>query len=371
MSLRQAASQFRLSKGSLEWWVARTRGQRLDRVDWSDRKRGRAWNRSCVDLERVILELRIALKASILGECGADAILKELRDRNEFAPSRSTVNRILGRYGYQQRIRRVRRAAPPKGWYLPAVASGQGELDCFDFVEDLRIQDGPLVQILNARSLHGNLVDSWAMVAKSTTETVHCIIRRWQADGAPQFAQFDNDTVFQGAHHFADTVGRVSRLCLQANVTPVFPPPREHGPQNPIESFNDLLQRKLWRAHHVSDMTDLQRLLDRYVQAFRAKKAPYPPDVARQELPQDFDFDPTRPMRGQMIFIRRTDDRGSVQMLGHYFPVTHEWLNRLVRCEVNIDQNLIRCFALRRRTPATQPLLATIPYTLPQRPYRG
>ncbi|PZR19037.1 MAG: hypothetical protein DI538_31520 [Azospira oryzae] len=79
----------------------------------------------------------------------------------------------------------------------------------------------------------------------SAQGAVPCRQARWQRDGLPAYAQFDNDTVFQGAHQFADTVGRVSRLCLALGVIPVFVPPLEHGMQNTIEGFNALGQAKV------------------------------------------------------------------------------------------------------------------------------
>jgi hypothetical protein len=42
-------------------------------------------------------------------------------------------------------------------------------------------------------------------------------------------------------------------------------------------------------------------------------------------------------------------------------------LHRLVRCEVDFGHSCIRCFALRRRAPAEQPSLQTIPYRRPDK----
>jgi len=49
------------------------------------------------------------------------------------------IDRILGRWGVLDRVHRVRRPPPPRGWYLPAVAEGEAELDCLDFSEDLKL----------------------------------------------------------------------------------------------------------------------------------------------------------------------------------------------------------------------------------------
>ncbi|MDH3414166.1 MAG: hypothetical protein OEM98_17010 [Gammaproteobacteria bacterium] len=98
------------------------------------------------------------------------------------------------------------------------MTASRAELDCFDFIEDLKIAQGPLLQVLTAKSLHGALTDAWVLSQRSAKGGVSCLLGRWQRDGLPAYAQFDNDTVFQGAHQFPDTVGRVSRLCLALGV---------------------------------------------------------------------------------------------------------------------------------------------------------
>jgi hypothetical protein len=372
MSFRQAAHDFGFSKSAVERWVGRSRGQRLDRVDLEDGKPGRAWNRLAADLEERIAELRVELKASALGEYGARAIRGALQTETHYLPSEATINRALSRLGLQDGVRRIRRPAPPKGWYLPLVVAGRSEVDCFDFIEELKIADGPLIDVLTAKSLHGALADAWPMASMSARSTVSCLLERWQRDGVPTYAQFDNGTVFQGAHQFANTVGRISRLCLQLNVIPVFVPPLEHGMQNIIESFNALWQAKVWLRYRVRSLSELKARSERYITAHRARTqlvaeaAPL-----RRPMPRRFKFDPRAAMRGRMVFIRRTDDRGHAHMLGQRFAVSRTWAHRLVRCEVDFEHHCIRCFALRRRDPAAQPLLATLPYHRGDKPFRG
>jgi hypothetical protein len=377
-SVRSVAVQFDVSVGDVAFWVKRAQGKRLDRVDFSDRPPGcaRGWNRTAVHVEQRIVALRKSLREeSILGEYGARAIQAALQAEAKAkaeGPSRATINRVLARHGLQDAVRRIRRPAPPQGWYLPEVAAGRAEVDCFDFVEDLKIADGPLVDLLTAKSLHGTLTDAWALKHRSAKHTVLCLRRRWKRDGLPDYAQFDNDTMFQGAHQFAHAVGRISRLCLQLGVIPVFVPPLEHGMQNTIESFNGLWQAKVWQRHRMRSVRELQRRSDEYIAARRlrtqalAEAAP-----RRRPLPARFKLNLHAPLRGLMIFIRRTDETGHVHLLGQRFAVSQDWLHRLVRCEVDFDHHCIRCFALRRRAPAEQPLLTTIAYHRPDKPFYG
>jgi len=355
-------------------WVARSAGQRLDRVSFADHKRGRAWNRMQTPVERGILQTRAQLREhSVLGEYGADAIERALQEQApRMLVSRATINRVLKRHGATDAHARVRRPAPPKGWYLPEVAAGRAEVDCFDFIEDLKIASGPLVDVLTGKSLHGALTDAWVLAQLSAKGAGACLLGRWQRDGLPAYAQFDNHTVFQGAHQFANAVGRISRLCLALGVTPVFVPPLEHGMQNSIEGFNGLWQAKVWQRHHVGSASELQARSDAYIAAHRARSCQTaeaaPP---RRPMPKHFELNLHAPLRGQMIFIRRTDESGYAHLLGQRFAVSPEWPNRLVRFEVDFDQHCIRCFALRRRAPTEQPLLATLEYHRPDKPFKG
>ena len=369
-SMHSVAARSHVDPSTVSFWVARAKAHRLDRVDFSDRKSGRAWNRTGAHVEQRIVQLRRSLREeSVLGEYGADAIQRELSAEQ---PSRATINRILSRHGLLDAARRIRRPAPPKGWYLPEVMAGRAEVDCFDFIEDLKIAEGPRVTALTAKSLLGALTDAWVLMHRTATGSIPCLQGRWQRDGLPAYAQFDNDTVFQGAHQFADTVGRVSRLCLAVGVIPVFVPPLEHGMQNSIEGFNALWQAKVWQRHRVASILELQACSDRYIAAHRARTQTAA-DAAppRRPMPQHFELDLHAPLTGQMIFIRRTSESGQVHLLGRRFAVSPDWLHRLVRCEVDFDHHCIRCFALRRRAPTEQPLLATIEYHRPDKPFQG
>jgi transposase len=371
MNIRQAGQQFGFPKSTVAFWVQRTYGECLDRIDLANRKPGRASNRTAFDVEQRIAQLRIDLRGSVLGEYGAGAIRTALQAEMARVPSESSVNRVLARLGLQDGVRRIRRPAPPKGWYLPSVVAGQTEVDCFDFITELKIASGPLIDVLTAKSLHGSLTDAWA-IPRSTASTIPLLLARWQRDGLPAYAQFDNDNVFQGAHHHAHAVGRVSRLCLQLGVAPVFVPPLEHGMQNTIESFNALWQAKVWLRHRVADVAELQACSDRYISAHRGRtQALAEAAPRRQAMPKHFRFDPHAPLRGHIVFIRRTDETGHVHLLGQRFAVSPNWVHRLVRCEVDFDHSCIRCFALRRRAPAEQPSLQTIPYCRPDKALQG
>lgn len=374
-SIRVVAQRFGASPSQVAFWVERAKGRRLDRVDFTDHLPGprRSPHRIALGTERRVLRLRRQLREhSILGEYGADAIGHALREEGVKAvPARATISRILKRHGATDGHRRVRRPPPPRGWYLPAVAAGAAELDSFDFIEDLKIAGGPLLALLTATSLHGGWVDAWVQPGRSAKSTVKCLLERWRRDGLPAYAQFDNDTVFQGAHQFPDAIGRVSRLCLALGVIPVFAPPREPGFQNAIEGFNALWQAKLWQRVHCRSRRHLQQQSDRYIAAHRARSAPRREHApTRRAMPARFRFNPNAPLHGTLIYLRRTDEAGRVHLLGRVIAVSPQWLHRLVRCEVDLTGQRIRIYALRRRAPDQQPLLRTVPYRRVHKPFK-
>ena len=374
-SVRRVAKEFGLSVGAVAYWVERARGKRLDRVNFEDRKPGGASNRTPVQMEQHILSVRRSLRdTSVLGEYGPDAIgLALAQDSSpEQVPSRSTIYRVLERHGLLDGTHRQRRPAPPKGWYLPAVAHAQAELDSFDFIEDLKIAGGPLVSVLTATSLHGALTDAWMMEHPSAKATLEALTERWQRDGLPTYAQFDNDTIFQGAHQYANTVGRISRLCLALQVIPVFAPPREPGFQNAIEGFNGLWQSKVWQRHHCPDLASLRAVSQRYITAYRGKTARRREAAPnRRGFPRRFQLDLNAPLKGTIIYLRRSDDQGNVQLLAQTFRPAEHWVHRLVRCEVDFTHQRIRFYALRRRDPNQQPLLYELRYPRPTKPFQG
>ena len=116
--------------------------------EFTNCKPGRPWNRTPAEVEQRILSVRTSLREeSVLGEYGPDAIGLALRENDalEQVPARTTIYRVLARHGAARWRASTTPPAPPKGWYLPDLAVGRAELDSFDFIEDLKIADGPLV----------------------------------------------------------------------------------------------------------------------------------------------------------------------------------------------------------------------------------
>jgi len=166
-----------------------------------------------------------------------------------------------------------------------------------------------------------------------------------------------------------DTLGRVARMALSVGVVVVYAPPRETGFQAAIESYNGRWQSKVWNRFHFESRAHLQSQSDKYVRAVRRRSLiRIAGSPERRSISDDWQIDYQAP-QGVVIFIRRTTDVGKVSLLGRGFRVSRNWPHRLVRAEVNLSESRIDFYALRRRDPSYQPLLKSIDYQFPKRPF--
>lgn len=373
-SQHRVAKQFGVALCTVQRWVQRAHGQRLDRVNWNDRaSTPTSTARTKASIEQRVLTLRRRLKdRSILGEYGAAAIRRELEKQStQPCPSIRTIGRILLRRGVLDGRKRTRRMPPPKGWYLPKVASETHELDSFDTIEGLTIRGGPHLTILTGISLHGGLLACWPERRVSAKRVVDALIQHWREAGLPGYAQFDNDNRFCGPKQHADVVGRVSRLCLSLGVIPVFAPPNETGFQAAIESLNGRWQAKVWSRFEHRSLPGLKSRSSKYIAAVQARCAARIDSApARQAFPIPWRLNLQKHPQGKIVYLRRTNDKGQANLLGRTFPVDRHWVHRLVRAEVNLTNHVIRFYALRRREPTDQPLLKTTDYKLPRKPFK-
>ena len=372
-SEREVAREFHVALSTVQLWVGRAAGKRLDRADWSDRSAcpHHPAHKTASSMETQVLKLRQELKASALGEFGAAAIYAALLEAGEvLVPCERTIHRILVRKGALDVRRRVRRPAPPLGWYLPDAAARRAEIDEVDIVTGLVIAGGLDVEVLNLISLHGGQVGSFPSGPIHVRQVREALICHWQGLGLPAYAQFDNDTRFLGPTNRADILGTVARMCLSLGIIPVFAPPRETGFQAAVESYNCRWQDKVWHRFQHASLENLVERSDRYVAASHrrhAQRADAAP--ARQPFPDGWQLSKDRLQAypsGRVVFIRRTNSHGEASVLGHVILVDEHWVHRLVRCELDLDAACMRFFGLRRAEPDRQPLLCEHEYRLPR-----
>lgn len=188
--------------------------------------------------------------------------------------------------------------------------------------------------------------------------------------GFPRYVQFDNGSVFAGAPK-PDCVGQVIRMCLQLGITPVFAPPRTHGPQNAIEGYNAKWKRGVWRFHFDS-FEEVCAQSTIYVAARNAKNAASISSApSRRPLPLEGIPNPDETISsGKIIFLRRVDESGTVEVLQRPFLVSEDLANQTLRCEIDITHNQIKFYTLSRSSPEAAACVRDEEYIHPLHPLK-
>jgi hypothetical protein len=375
ISQRAVARSFRVSLSTVQRWLARAGDLPLAEVDWVARPAGCRVSplRTKAGVEQRVLVIRRQLRTeSDLGEYGPEAIQRELQQRGaRVIPAVATIARILSRRGALDGRKRVRRQAPPPGWFLSDVAAKRAEMDNFDGIEDLVIRGGIDVNVLTGISLHGGLCAAWPAAQITAKFTVDSLLEHWREVGLPHFAKFDNGTVFQGPHQWPDTFGRVTRMCLSLQVTPVFAPPLCRGFQAEIEAFNRRWQDAVWSRFLFDERDAVVAQSNRFVVAHQRRYAVRIEDAPdRRPFPKRWRLNLQHPLTGTVIYVKETNAKGQVAVLGHTFNVSPVWINRLVRADVDLTKGQIRFYALRRKDPHNHLLLATHEYKTPTKRFK-
>lgn len=87
-----------------------------------------------------------------------------------------SIGYIIRRNGELSRRVRKRTKAPSTGWYLPEVLNVTEDMDCVDFIENLRLEGhNRPVHILNIVSVHGRLAGSFPTTAMSATRVMESL----------------------------------------------------------------------------------------------------------------------------------------------------------------------------------------------------
>jgi len=226
---------------------------------------------------------------------------------------------------------------------------GTAELDAFDVIEDLPLEGGPRLDVLTTRALWGSVCGAWISAAMRARWLCERLETHWRAHGCPAYAQFDNDSRFQGTHTHPDVLGQVIRFCLLLGVTPCSPRRENTGRKTSTKASSSVATKVWHRFHHASALA-FQARSDRFVAATSddgRRGEDHAP--GRRPFPKRWTLDLHQRPRGMVIYLRRTDEFGAIRVLGHRLEVDAQWVHRLVRAEVDLEAQQIRCYRLRRR----------------------
>jgi hypothetical protein len=100
----------------------------------------------------------------------------------------------------------------------------------------------------------------------------------------------------------------------------------------------------------------------------RASRIEAAPD--RRPFPSKWKLDLKKRPKGVLVYLRRSNPKSEIVLLGKTWPLGLVWPSRLVRCEVDLDKDKIRFFTLRRKEPTSQPQILEASYRRPNRGFQ-
>ncbi|MEK7862523.1 MAG: helix-turn-helix domain-containing protein [Chloroflexota bacterium] len=296
---------------------------------------------------------------------GADAVAWELELSGVRAlPVRRTLERILARSGRTARAPKPVRPAAPRGYPAPA-ARRPGDVHETDLVgpRHLRTAAGPLrFYSFHTVDVAGGGIASFQLPDKSAQSFCRYLVGwAWAKLGLPRIWQVDNESALAGFERAGRVFTQPVRLALLLGVEVRFIPPGEPGRNADIESFNQLWQERVLRRFVTPSLARLATVSLRFERWFMAER-PHPkltlaehgtrfPGTLlaatrgeRRRLPRGFTLQTYRnemgelrfPLaRGRISWVRRADEDGRLQILGHQLRLGRRAANEYVICTLS------------------------------------
>jgi len=98
-----------------------------------------------------------------------------------------------------------------------------------------------------------------SILFRNASEVMSALIAAWKVLGIPEYSQFDNQQVFSGSERRPRWFSKIIKLCLSLEIEPVFIPFREPWRMAEIERFNDVWDKRFFRAQQFKDFYHLQK----------------------------------------------------------------------------------------------------------------
>ena len=207
-------------------------------------------------MEQLIIQIRRRLEDTKYAQIGAGAIAWELTKLNIEPPAAWTINRVLKR---NHLIKKRRKGYQPKGKSYPSIkANAPNMLYQTDLLGPRYLHTKQRFYSLNTMDIFLHKVKIKSLLFRNAPEVMHALIGVWKTLGIPKYCQFDNQQVFSGSERRPRWFSKIIRLCLSLEIEPVFIPFREPWRMAEIERFNDVWDKRFFRAQHFENFHHLQ-----------------------------------------------------------------------------------------------------------------
>lgn len=254
-SKSEVAREYRVSRRWVQKLVVRFDAEGEPGLEARSRRPRRSPQRTAVELENEIVELRKHLTEEGL-DAGAATIGAHLAQRHGHAPATSTIWRVLSRRGFVTPQPRKR----PRSSYVRFEADQPNERWQTD-VTHWTLADGTNVEILNIIDDHSRLlIGATTMVVFKAADVVSAFRGATAIHGLPASVLSDNGAIFTGTY-------RHGRVALEVELGALHIAFRHSRPYHPqtcgkIERFHQTQKKWLAKQPRAATVPDLQTQLD-------------------------------------------------------------------------------------------------------------
>jgi putative transposase len=214
----------------------------------------RAHNRTAVEIEKAVIEVRKKLQANKYAQIGVNAINHELYLHGISPLPETTIKRILRREGL------VRKKSPytPKGKAYPKPeAFCANNIHQADLLGPRFIKGDGRFYSLNIMDVATHRIKLNPCRRKDDESVAEGLIQTWKQLGIPDFLQMDNELSFRGSNRYPHSLGLVLRLSLLMKIQPMFIPQGEPWRNGEIERFQDTFDKAFFRSQIFCSFKEL------------------------------------------------------------------------------------------------------------------
>jgi len=239
------------------WFFKWLKRSKLDGKSWMQdlsKRPHQIHNRTEKAMEQAVIETRKYLEKELYAQIGAFNISWHLSQQGIQPPSMGTINKILKRNNL---VRKHPRYQSKNVDYPALKVFHSNQLHQFDVV-------GPRYLKIDGRFYSANIIDAYdrricinPMRRQTKIDITSALIRSWQTLGIPAYLQMDNKLPSRGSNRHPHSFGVVIRLCFQFGIQPVFIPLKEPWRNGIIEHFQDVFNKKLFRAQYFKNFSHL------------------------------------------------------------------------------------------------------------------
>lgn len=214
----------------------------------------RAYNRTPVEVEKTVADIRKKLQNTKYSQIGVNLINWELEQRKLPLLPAATINRIIKR----EHLQKKKLPYVPKGKNYPMTdALYPNNIHQADIVGPRFIKEDGRFYSLNVMDIDTHRVKINPCRRKSDEELAIGLIAAWKKLGLPDFLQMDNELSFRGSNLYPHSLGLILRMCLSLGIQPIFIPQREPWRNGEIESFQNTFDKAFFRSQKFNSFKEL------------------------------------------------------------------------------------------------------------------